>query len=98
MAVAIEFRVKPLLQSKQGSAGGDRNSSEGGESKAFKQLKQDCQQLANEHPGQVCFTTENETIQQAGELIFRQFGYEDVEDYADEFEADGERDEDFILH
>lgn len=35
MAVAIEFRMKPLLQSKQGNAA-DRNSSEGSESKAFK--------------------------------------------------------------
>ena len=95
MSVAIEFRMKPLVQSKQGSGNaGDRNSSEG-ESKAFKQLKQDCQQLAIEHPGQVCFSTDNEVIEQAAHFIFRQIGYEEDEDYQDDFDEDDERDEGF---
>ena len=44
MAVAIEFRLKPLVTNNTGA----RRSE--GESKAYKQLKQDCQALVNEHP------------------------------------------------
>ena len=51
MTIAIEFRLKPLVTNNTGA----RRSE--GESKAYKQLKQDCQALVNEHPSQVCFTT-----------------------------------------
>ena len=46
MAIAIEFRLKPLIQSNK-VAGGPKTE---GESKAFKQLMQDCNALKAEHP------------------------------------------------
>ena len=46
MAIAIEFRLKPLVGT--ASAAGGRRSE--GESKAFKQLKADCAALTTEHP------------------------------------------------
>ena len=51
MAIAIEFRLKPLISAN--SVAGARSE---GESKASKQLKSDCAALAQEHPTQVCFT------------------------------------------
>lgn len=47
MAIAIEFRLKALI-SKNSSAGENRISE--GESKAYRQLKQDCAALQSEHP------------------------------------------------
>ena len=67
MAIAIEFRLKPLISAN--SVAGQRQS--GGESKAFKQLKQDCAQLKAEHPHQVCFTTDPAQVEQAAQLVFR---------------------------
>ena len=47
MAIAIEFRLKPLVSAS--SVEGASRKSEG-ESKAYGQLKQDCAALQNEHP------------------------------------------------
>ena len=52
MAIAIEFRLKSLMQSNK-VAGGPKTE---GESKAFRQLMSDCNALKAEHPDQVCFT------------------------------------------
>ena len=56
MAIAIEFRLKALV-SVNSVAG-----AKAGESKAYKQLKQDCAALVEEHPNQVCFTTEAQVV------------------------------------
>ena len=61
MTIAIEFRLKPLIQQTASPDGKGRKSTEG-ESKAFKQLRQDCQALVAEHPTQVCFTMDPEKV------------------------------------
>ena len=55
MAIAIEFRLKPLIQKDENSVAGRKSESE---SKAYKQLKQDCMALVSEHPEQICFATD----------------------------------------
>ena len=94
MSVAIEFRMKPILQqSKHNGNGGDNGGGSFGESKAFKQLRQDCQQLANEHPGQVCFSTDAEVIEHAAHYLFRTVGFEDGDSEDKEEEGVAEFDE-----
>ena len=74
MAIAIEFRLKPLIQNNP-SAQGRRSE---GESKAYKQLKQDCNALITEHPDQVCFTCDPEKVTRAANMVFRQFNVEET--------------------
>ena len=71
MCIAVEFRLKPLVTNNAGT----RRSE--GESKAYKQLKQDCQALVNEHPTQICYTADIDKVQQAAEMVFREFQMED---------------------
>ena len=73
MAIAIEFRLKALV-----SVNSVASATTQGESKAYKQLKQDCAALVQEHPSQVCFTTDTNTVAQAGSLIFRQYNIEET--------------------
>ena len=47
MTIAIEFRLKPLITHDANSSAGRKSE---GESKAYKQLKQDCMALIAEHP------------------------------------------------
>ena len=65
MAIAIEFRLKPLV-----SANSVASANTDGESKAYRQLKNDCAALVSEHPTQVCYTLEPEQVKQASKLIF----------------------------
>ena len=73
MAIAIEFRLKALV-----SVNSVASAASGGESKAYKQLKQDCAALVEEHPSQVCFSTDANTVSQAAGLIFRQYNIEET--------------------
>ena len=73
MAIAIEFRLKPLIS--QNSVAGAKSE---GESKASKQLKSDCAALADEHPTQVCFTYDEQKVLQASQLIFRTYNVEET--------------------
>ena len=73
MAIAIEFRLKPLI-SQNSVAGAGKE----GESKASKQLKSDCAALADEHPTQVCFTFDEQKVMQASDLIFRSYNVEET--------------------
>ena len=69
MAIAIEFRLKPLQSANLDSSNG--------ESKAYRQLKNDCAALVSEHPNQVCYALDPDQVAQASKLIFQTYNLED---------------------
>ena len=77
MAIAIEFRLKGRTLNNEGGEG-DQNRKSYSESKAYKQLKQDCAALQSEHPDKICFTLDTQVVAEASNLIFRQYNVVDA--------------------
>lgn len=75
MAVAIEFRLKGRVVNDEGE--GDQGKSYS-ESKAYKQLKQDCEALQSEHPDKICFVLDSHVVAEASNLLFRQYNVVDA--------------------
>ena len=58
IAIGLQFQMKGVSK---------------GDPKTIKQLRVDGETLMSQHPEQVCFTEDSESVQTAAELLFRTF-------------------------